>query len=437
MLYERWRQIARVRADEIALRDSATGGAWTFAQLAVAAESGPSETSPVVFPEGASVDFFVSVLKAWRSRQAVCPLEAGQPPPSISLDLPPGIAHLKTTSATTGEARLVAFTEAQLLADAENIVTTMGLRPDWPNLGVISLAHSYVFSNLVSPLLLHGIPLILVGSGLPEAVRRAADTEPQLTLAAVPALWRSWHDAGAIPKNIRLAISAGAPLPLALEQQVFALNGIKIHNFYGSSECGGIAYDLTAGPRLDGSCAGAPMRNVRLSVAEDGCLEVRGAAVAQTYWPEPNPSLADGVFRTSDLTEICYGLVYLRGRAGDQINVAGRKVSPETIEKALAAHPQVRECLAFGINGADAQRGETVVACLTARGEVAIESLKQFLMSKLPAWQVPREWWVVDSLEANERGKLSRAEWRRKYLESFKSQTSRFREASNTKGQGR
>ena len=50
----------------------------------------------------------------------------------------------------------------------------MGLRPDWPNLGVISLAHSYGFSNLVLPLLLHGIPLILAPSPLPEAVRQAA-----------------------------------------------------------------------------------------------------------------------------------------------------------------------------------------------------------------------------------------------------------------------
>jgi len=35
----------------------------------------------------------------------------------------------------------------KLAADAENIVATMGLRADWPNLGVISLAHSYGFSN--------------------------------------------------------------------------------------------------------------------------------------------------------------------------------------------------------------------------------------------------------------------------------------------------
>src|SRR5205085_7308072 len=123
----------------------------------------------------------------WRLGEVVCPLEPDQKRPETNESLPEEIVHFKTTSATTGAPRLVAFTAPQLMADAENIVATMGLRPDWPNLGVISLAHSYGFSNLVLPLLLHGIPLIVVGSGLPEAVKRAASAEPSLTLAAVPA----------------------------------------------------------------------------------------------------------------------------------------------------------------------------------------------------------------------------------------------------------
>src|SRR5206468_4690574 len=146
--------------------------------------------------------------------------ETGQTPPPF-VQVPAGCVHLKTTSATTGEPRFIAFTAGQLMADAENIVATMGLRREWPNLGVISLAHSYGFSNLVTPLLLHGIPLLLCDSPLPEAVRRAALSAEAITLPAVPALWRAWHEAGAIAANVRLAISAGAPLPLPLERSVF------------------------------------------------------------------------------------------------------------------------------------------------------------------------------------------------------------------------
>jgi long-chain acyl-CoA synthetase len=344
-------------------------------------------------------------------------MESDQRTPDIKSGLPPEIVHLKMTSGTTATPRFVAFTAGQLMADAENIVATMGLRPDWPNLGVISLAHSYGFSNLVLPLLLHGIPLILAGAPLPEIVLRASAAEPAITLAAVPALWRTWHDAGATPRTVRLAISAGAPLPVSLEQQIFASRGLKVHNFYGSSECGGIAYDASSDARLDDSCAGAPMQNVNLAVAENGCLEVRSQAVGETYWPEANPALSGGVFRTNDLAEISYGLVYFRGRAGDQINVAGRKVSPESIEKVLAAHPGVRECVIFGVPSSDANRGDTIVACVSANTSVSGDILKQFLLAHLPAWQVPREWWLVESLFSSRRGKLSRAEWRKRYLE--------------------
>jgi long-chain acyl-CoA synthetase len=104
----------------------------------------------------------------------------------------------------------------------------------------------------------------------------------------------------------------------------------------------------------------------------------------------------------------------LRGRLGDQINVAGRKVSPETIEHALLAHPQVRECLVFGMPSRDVERTEVIVAVVASAAKEP--ELKHFLLQMLPAWQVPREWHFVDSLSTNARGKISRAEWRRNFM---------------------
>jgi long-chain acyl-CoA synthetase len=414
MLYERWRQIAEEHRNAIALYDPARGECWTFCQLAEAAERG-GDDGPITFPQGR--DFVFALLRAWRRGQVVCPLEPGQPRPHVT-GLPGGCAHLKSTSATTGGSRLVAFRGEQLAADAANIVATMGLRPDWPNLGVISLAHSYGFSNLVLPLVLHGIPLVLADSPLPEGVKRAAASQEYVTLAAVPALWRTWHEANSVPPNTRLAISAGAPLSLALEQSVFGACGLKLHNFYGSSECGGIAYDTSETPRADAACAGEPLRGVEVSVGRNGCLEVRGAAVGETYWPGPSPELAGGCFQTSDLAAITEGRIHLRGRAGDQIHVAGRKVSPEAIERLLMVHPGVRDCLVFGAPSDHAERTEIIVACVCARSMLSAESLRQFLLEKTPAWQIPREWIFVDSLEPNGRGKLSRAEWRKRYLQA-------------------
>jgi acyl-CoA synthetase (AMP-forming)/AMP-acid ligase II len=371
----------------------------------------------IITPCGVSPEFVVDVLKAWRAGATVCPLEAGQETPEIQ-KLPEHCVHLKLTSATSGKSRVVAFTAPQLIADADNIVSTMKLRPDWINLGVISLAHSYGFSNLVLPLLLHGIPLALLNTTLPEAFRRAVELLGAVTVPAVPALWRAWHDAAALSPGIRLAISAGAPLPLSLEGDVFKRHGLKIHNFYGASECGGIAYDRTEVPRRDASCVGSLLDGVSVSLDEEGRLIVEGAAVGESYWPMPDDSLAHRCFRTSDLAEIRTGEIHLLGRASDMINVAGRKVSPDSIESALLRHASVRDCIVFGVAASEAERSETIVACVVTMAPVSSETLRQFMLQHLQPWQVPREWEFVESLDVNARGKRSRSSWKEWFLHS-------------------
>lgn len=413
-LYERWLHIAQERAHEIALQDSHQE--WTFAELRRKIEDEPKISNAIVYPRGNSADFILEVLRGWRSQALVCPLELDQSSPRLHQPAK-SYAHYKTTSATTGGARGVIFTGDQLAADAANIVETMGLRPDWTNLGAISLAHSYGFSNLVLPLLLHGIPLKLIPFPLPELLRDAAKPLSGIILPAVPALWRAWLETKALPENVRLAISAGAPLPAKLEREVFEATGIKIHNFYGSTECGGIAYDATVSPRHDEMLIGTPMRNVTLDLNEQNCLRVHGPAVGQTYWPGPEDTLKDGFFQTSDIAEIVNGSVYLRGRMGDQINVAGRKVLPAVIELALKKHPAIRECLVFGVPDLSGDRTDCIVACIEAKEPVTIDCLKDFLLAIIPAWQVPRQWWFPDSIPPNPRGKLSRVEWRKRFLE--------------------
>jgi long-chain acyl-CoA synthetase len=422
MLYERWRKVARDRGHEIALRDLASGRCWTFAQLDRESEMFPSDGAPMVYPQGQTPEFIIAVLAGWRRKAVVCPLEAHHQPLAVSPALPK-CCHLKTTPASTGVPRAVAFTEEQLAADAANIVATMGLRTDWPNLGVISMAYSYGFSNLVLPLLLHGIPLFLAPSPLPEVLRSAARTGGDLTVAGVPALWHAWHKAGAILHNVRLAISAGAPLPLSLERAVFEEHGIKIHNFYGSTECGGIAYDDTAVPRTDETSVGRPLKNVKVEVNAKGVLLVRSRAVGETYWPKPEDVLGRGVFQTRDLAELQDGMICLRGCNSDHINVAGRKVSPAIIEQSLREHEAVAECLVFGVPSGTADRTDIIVACVSADRDGIQDDLKQFLLQRLPGWQVPREWWFVESLGGNANGKSSRAQWRLDFLKNREKQS--------------
>ena len=155
LLYETWLGVARKSGSETALHDLASGQRWTFNELLAQGEREPEKLSGITFPQGHDAEFIFSVLRAWRQNQVTCPLELSQPTPRIT-ELPDWCGHLKLTSATGGTAKCIAFTASQLAADAANIVSTMELRPDWPNIACISLAHSYGFSNFVTPLLLVG-----------------------------------------------------------------------------------------------------------------------------------------------------------------------------------------------------------------------------------------------------------------------------------------
>ncbi len=420
-LYHRWLEVAASGGAALAVREVAGGRDWSFAQVReLAAQAAPCP--PLLHSSARGLDLIVDVLRAWRDGTVLLADDgSGVPPPSPAM-LQPGVCHLKVTSGSTGPPRHVQFRPEQLAADAAQIVATMGLRPDWPNLGLISLAHSYGFSNLVLPLLLHGVPLWLLDNPLPETLRRVLDTPQPLTLAAVPAMWQAWDRVGLDFTPVRLAISAGAPLPAALEAAVFARTGLKIHNFYGSSECGGIAYDRTSEPRTQATLAGTPMAGVAFACdPASACLRITSAAVAEGYvaagpaadaaaGPGAGTWLAQDVVRIDE-----QGAVHLLGRAGDFISVAGHKFSPTLIEDVLRRVPGVRHCVVFGVPSPNEIRVEDVVACVNLTAETDLHLLKS-AFTALPSTYCPRHWWRCDDLHPDARGKLSRSRWRERWL---------------------
>lgn len=286
------------------------------------------------------------------------------------------------------------------------------------------MAHSYGFSSLVLPLLLHGVPLWLLDNPLPENLRGVLTTDHPLTLPAVPALWQAWHRVGLDFTPIRLAISAGAPLPVALESAVFDRCGLKIHNFYGSSECGGIAYDRTASPREQATLAGTPMTGMTVTLdPASGCLRIHSAAVAEGYvntdptTPDAAESPGNGTWLSQDLARLeDHGAVHLLGRAGDHISVAGHKISPAVIEDILLRIPGVGGCVVFGVPSPNAVRVEELVACVKLEPGTELNTLKNAL-GDLPSTYVPRHWWLCDALQPDVRGKVPRGRWRQQWLE--------------------
>jgi acyl-coenzyme A synthetase/AMP-(fatty) acid ligase len=422
-LYTRWREVASRRDQAIAVREFPSGRAWTFAELEGTGEE--AEPAPHVLQTARTgFGFLTDVLRAWRDGAVLVPDDTGGTFHFDASGIPAGVCHVKVTSGSTGNRQGVMFDAAALAADARQIIATMGLHEDLPNLGVISLAHSYGFSNLVTPLLLEGIPLFLAESPLPGLMREilVTATASGLALPAVPAMWRAWEQAGLDFSGVRIAISAGAPLPLELEHAVHARTGLKIHNFYGSSECGGIAYDRSDMPRDDAGIVGSAIHGVELSVdGESGCLRVNSAAIGLGYLGSENGFAVSG-YLTGDLAEIRNENIHLLGRTGDTIHVAGYKVAPRVIEDALLRVPGLRCCVVFGVPSPDPVRGEEVVAVISG----AVESAElRAALAHLPSAYLPRHWWPNDDLSPDARGKVSRAFWKSLWLERERSRKSR------------
>ncbi|RPJ34078.1 MAG: hypothetical protein EHM17_07965 [Verrucomicrobiaceae bacterium] len=392
MLYPRWLETSRRFADAPALFDG--DGVMTFAELASAAESAPRATEPVIARTG-DRGFFIEILRAWRDSQAVIPLEHDAPPPALQRPPTADTRLVKYTPGASGIPRGIFLNAAQIIADADRIATAMSLTPDVPNLAVISLSHSYGFSNVVLPLLLRGVPVRLLAVPFPRVLEEALHQHEASVLPAVPSMWRAWQRAGILTNApVRLAISAGAPLALALERQVFEESGFKIHNFYGASECGGIAFDTTVTPRESAEIVGSPLPGVNVGIGRDGRLQVTSDAVATCYdAPRGDDLLENGVYLTRDLGFTnADGIIHLTGTTGGAINVAGRKISPAKVEAAIMATGLVRRVKVLGIPSSDPERYEEIAAVVETHEGVTPAGLKSAVAKHLQAWEIPRHW---------------------------------------------
>lgn len=392
MPYLRWLETSRRYAARPAIFEG--DRIFTFADLAAAVAQAPLATAPVIARSGCT-DFFVEILRAWRDGHAVIPVEGDARVPVLAVPPPAGICLVKYTPGAAGIARGIFFSGPQIIADGDRLVAAMGLTSEVPNLAVISPAHSYGFSNLVLPLILHGVPIHFSPTPFPRAIEDIFNQHGSLAVPAVPSMWRAWHRSGILKgAPISLALSAGSPLSLALETDIFAASGLKIRNFYGASECGGISLDTSDRPRESAAAVGSPLPGVVLTTDADGRLLVASSSVATGYdSPRADDLLAEGRYLTRDLGH-CHsnGEIHLIGTLGGAINVAGRKVSPAKIEAALLATGLVQWVKVSGVPSNDPERFEEISADLQLCETTTLDRVKSALCEALQTWELPRHW---------------------------------------------
>jgi len=107
--------------------------------------------------------------------------------------------------------------------------------------------------------------------------------------------------------------------------------------------------------------------------------------------------------RTTDLASMdADGFVTLHGRADGAINRGGFKILPETVRKALVAHPAVRDACVVGVR--DPRVGEVPFAAAEVQHGMPAPSeaeLKDWVRESLPSHHIPVAIRIVDTLPRN------------------------------------
>jgi long-chain acyl-CoA synthetase len=440
-MLKRFLSLVELDSAAAALVDGTTGQVTSRGELLGRADalarqllaSGIREGDAVAVQLPNSVEFVAAFLAALKLHLVVVPIDRDAPETEVASILghfsirgfiyrggisvrsiasrphvPAGARLIKLTSGSTGQPKGIVTSEANLIADAENICRTMGITPHDVNLGAIPFSHSYGFSNLVTPLLLQGTAVVISNDYLPQSLIELANGHRCTVAPLIPMVFEHLTSAAhGRFETVRTFISAGAPLPPSTSKKFRERFGIDIHSFYGCSEVGGITYDRR-GAAVERGTVGAPLDGVGLLV-ENGRVQVRSGSVAQGYLFDAETFQPFEDFMTDDLVEIRDGgELALTGRAGDLINTAGKKVNPREVEAVLLQIDGVREAKVYG--EAAGARGEVVAAAIVATPNVTREQVREFCRTRLSLHKVPRIVKLIERMPVDERGKIKRAE---------------------------
>ena len=155
-------------------------------------------------------------------------------------------------------------------------------------------------------------------------------------------------------------------------------------------------------------------------VGEVGELCAKGPNVMLGYWNRPKETayaLRGGWLHTEDLAYRDEdGYLFIVDRLKDMIISSGENVYPREVEEVLLAHPDIREAAVIGIP--DKLRGQAICAYVVPEegAELTKRMLRKYLLGKIAAYKVPREFILCTELPRNNTGKVMKTVLREKSL---------------------
>ena len=356
--------------------------------------------------------------------------------PRNSVAIGEDLAAILYTSGSTGKPRGVMLSHRNLLAGSRIVTKYLELGAEDRILSILPFSFDYGLNQLLTAVQQFA-NIVLLQYRFPSEIVRALVAENITGLAGVPLIWAGLvhHTSGLgetdVP-SLRYVTNSGGAVPTATVKNLRKLiPKTKIFLMYGLTE----AFRSTYLPpeevdrRPDSIGKAIPETEILVinseghpcKPGEPGTLVHRGPTVSLGYWGKPD--LTKQFFRPHPFIPldkggdvVCYsgdlvrtdeeGFLYFEARADGQIKSQGYRVSPAEVEEVLMETGELAQAAVIGIPAGDA--GEKVHAIVVPASAVPLntEDILRRCAQRLPAYMIPKNIEIVESLLKTPNGKI-------------------------------
>ncbi|MEM8743769.1 MAG: AMP-binding protein [Pseudomonadota bacterium] len=346
----------------------------------------------------------------------------------LSLD---DVQAIKFTGGSSGQPKGCVQTYRVWNTCVASMLAEFGFDQDDRNLLAAPMTHGT--NTLIMPTFAVGGCQVFMGSPKPPAILDAFEREGVTTVFLPPTVIYMMLEDPKIEQrdfsSLRHLIVGGAAMRPDEIARAMGIFNNALETCYGQTEAPQIATCLRAEdwskPENRASTGRATLLT-RVEVmdgdgnvlprGESGEIVIKGDLVMKGYLDAPEKTketIIDGWLHTGDVGIVDErGFVFIKDRIRDVVITGGFNVYPSDVEAVLGQHPDVTECVVFGVP--DRKWGEAVTAAVEVRNGAGAtgDDIVAFVKEKLDSVKAPKTIHIVEQLPRSPVGKVLRREAR-------------------------